>query len=606
MRNYLIFLNKELFESYKTYKLLIMAAVFLFLGMASPVTAMFMPEILKWAISSDPATAGMDLSGLITVPVAFDSWMQFFTSYIGQMGIFALVIVFSGMLSSEFSRGTLTIMLSKGLSRSTVILAKLTNAFIIWTASYALAALVAWGYTVYFFPGEVVPNLFLAVFCLWVFGLFLLSLTMLMATLTKRGFACMLALGASAVVLIILNLSPQIAKYNPGSLVDLPVRLTADAATPSQTLPVLAFAFIGIMLFSALAILVFSKCIKKSGNKLALILGFAVLCMALTVFFGEEVPRQISTNRQVITEGVIIGKGTEFELHGMLTLPREADGKVPAVVLVHGSGPNDMDETIFNNKPFRDIAEYLSSNGIAVIRYNKRTLTHGLSLSEMRGLTVWEETIEDAILATELLRSDPRIDENRVFILGHSLGGMLAPRIHNNGGDFAGLILFAGSPRFLLDISGDQVAAVLDAIEDEDERAEIIAVRQQMEEEFELILSLSDDEVKDTIFTSLGNTGYYWLDLYKNPVSVDLEKVDVPILVMQPDDDVQVLTDVDYAMYKELLAGRPDVTFKLYPGLNHLFMPSTGRGIFDIMDEYRIRANVDLQVLRDIVEWVLN
>ena len=604
MKNYLIFLNKELFESYKTYKLLIMAAVFLFLGMASPVTAIFMPEILKWAVSSDPATAGMDLSSLITVPVAFDSWMQFFSGYVGQMGIFALVIVFSGMLSSEFSRGTLTIMLSKGLSRSTVILAKLTNAFIIWTASYALAALVAWAYTIYFFPGEAVPNLFLAIFCLWVFGVFLLSLTMLMATLTKRGFACLLALGASAVVMILLNLSPKIAKYNPGSLVDLPIRLTSGTATPSQTIPVLVFALIWIVLLSALSILVFSKSIKKSRNKLILLVGAAVLCMVVTVFFGEEMPRQISAGRQVHTEGIIIGKGSDWELHGLLTLPKNADGKVPAVVLVHGSGPNDMDETIFNNKPFRDIAEYLSSNGIAVIRYNKRTLTHGVNMSDLRGLTVWEETIEDAILAAELLRTDPRVDEDRVFVLGHSLGGMLAPRIHNNGGDFAGLILFAGSPRFLLDISGDQVIAVLDETEDEDERVEILTVRQQMVEEFETVLSLSDDEVKDTIFANLGNMGYYWLDLYKNPISVDLEKVDVPILVMQPEDDVQVLTDVDFAMYKELLAGRPDVTFKLYPGLNHLFMPSTGRGISKIMDEYKIRANVDPQVLRDIVEWI--
>jgi len=326
--------------------------------------------------------------------------------------------------------------------------------------------------------------------------------------------------------------------------------------------------------------------------------------MAVTVFFGEDVPRQLAVDRNVISEGIIVGEGTDWELHGFLTLPRNADSKVPAVVLVHGSGPNDMDETIFDNKPFKDIAEHLSSNGIAVIRYNKRTLTYGFRMANVRGLTVWEETIEDAILATEMLKADPRIDENRVFILGHSLGGMLAPRIHNDGGDYAGLILFAGSPRFLLDISGDQVMAVVYETEDEDEKAEILTIRQQMVEEFETILSLTDDEVKDTFFTHFENMGYYWLDLYKNPVAIDLEKVDVPILVMQPEDDVQVLTDVDFAMYKELLAGRQDVTFKLYPGLNHLFMPSTGRGISEIMDEYKIKANVDPLVLRDIVDWI--
>ena len=605
MKNYTIFLKKELFEALKTYKLLIMGAVFLFLGMSAPLTAMFMPEILRWALASDPATAGMDLGGLLAEPAAFDSWMQFFSSYIGQMGIFALVIVFSTMLSSEFSRGTLTIMLSKGLSRSSVILSKLTNAIIIWTACYALAALVAWGYTVYLFPGDNVPNLLLAIFCLWFFGVFLLALTMLMATLTKRGFACMLALGASAVVFLLLNISPQIAKYNPISLVDLTILLTSDTATPRHVLPVFFFALIGFLTFTALSIIVFNKSKKNMLTKIILVVGAAVVCMAVTVFFGEEMPRRISISRQIITENIKIGEGTQWELHGKLTLPRNADSKVPAVVLVHGSGPNDMDETIFDNKPFRDIAEYLSSNGIAVIRYNKRTLTHGISMSILRDLTVWEETIEDAILAAELVKADPRIDENKVFILGHSLGGMLAPRIHDMGGDFAGLILFAGSPRFLYEISTHQAGNVIDETKDEDERAELSRLRWEMDEEMVRILLLPDDEVKETNFKHFGNMGYYWKDLYKNPIPDFLERVNVPILVMQPDDDVQVLTDVDFAMYRELLGNRPDVTFKLYPGLNHLFMPSTGRGISEIMDEYRIKSSVDKQVLRDIVEWVL-
>ena len=605
MNNYFVFLKKELIESLKTYKFLIMVAVFLFLGMASPVTAVFMPEILRWALSTDPSTAGMDLSMLITDPVAVDSWIQFFTGYVGQMGIFALVIVFSGMLSSEFSRGTLTIMLSKGLSRSTVILSKLTGALIVWTISYALAALVAWAYTVYFFPGERIPNLFPAVLCLWIFGVFLLAMTILMATLTKKGFACMLLLGASAVVFMILNLSPQIAKYNPASLVDLPVRLISATAVPRQVLPLLVFALTSAAAFTALAIVIFSKRKKSMLKRVLSITGAAVLIMIVSVFLFEETPGQISVRRSVVSEDIIVGKGTEWELHGVLTIPRNTDDPVPAVVLVHGSGPNDMDETIFDNKPFRDIAEHLSSNGIAVIRYNKRTLTHGIRIAGMRGLTVWEETIEDVLLAADLLRADPRIDNNRIYILGHSLGGMLAPRIHEAGGNFAGLILFAGSPRFLFDISRDQVNALIEATEDETERAEIVELRRQLEEEFEKILTLSDDEVKDIVFTHMGNMGYYWKDLYKNPIPEALERISVPFLVMQPDDDVQVLTDIDFAMYQRLLAGRTNVTFKLYPGLNHLFMPSTGRDISDIMEEYKIKSRVDQQVLNDLVEWIM-
>ena len=600
MKNYIIFLKKELTESVKTHKLLIMGAVFLFFGMLSPLTARFMPEILQMAMESDPSMAGMDFSGFMSEPTASDSWAQFYGN-VGQMGLIALVVVFSSMLSSELSRGTLTIMLSKGLSRSAVILSKFTSAVLIWTGSFTLSALTAWGYTAYMFSGGV-PNLFFAMFCLWIFGVFLLALTAFAAALTAKGYACMLSVGAAVIMLNIVNIIPAVGKYNPVALSGTSMSLLNDGITPAALYPALAVSIIGIAAFTAFAVVFFNK--KKAG-KLKIMLAAAVIAgIALTIFIGEETPRKISLSRHVVSESVIIGAETEWELHGVLTIPKNADGRVPAVVLVHGSGASDMDETIFDNKPFRDIAEYLSSNGIAVIRYNKRSLTHGQRMSETNGLTVWEETIEDAILATEILKADPQIDEDKVYILGHSLGGMLAPRIHVMGGNYAGLILFAGSPRFLLDISREQVMALVEATEDEGEKADILESHRQLTDEFELILTLSDEEVKSANFRYWGNMGYYWKDLYKHPVSAYLEQTAAPLLIMQPDNDVQVLTDVDFAMYQDLLADRENVTFKLYPGLNHLFMPSTGRDISEIMDEYRIKASVDPQVLIDILEWI--
>ena len=600
MRNYVVFLKKELYESAKTYKLLIMGMVFVFFGMLSPLSARFMPEILRWAIESDPAAAGMDFGGLMSNPTAFDSWAQFYGNA-GQMGLIVLVIVFSGMLSSELSKGTLTIMLSKGLSRPAVILSKLTSAVLIWTGSFVLSALTAWGYTAYMFE-ESVPNLFFAMLCLWVFGVFLLALTAVAATLTKKGYACMLSVGAVAILLNLVNLIPNAGKYNPVSLSGTSLTLLNDSITPRAMYPAIIVSLISIAAFAMLAVILFNK--KNAGKKAALLVGVMAVCVFLTIFIGEEMPRRISLSRQVVSESIIVGEGTQWELHGLLTIPRNAEDKVPAVVLVHGSGAQDMDETIFDNKPFRDIAEYLSKNGIAVIRYNKRTLTHGLKMSEMDNLTVWEETIEDAILAAKLLRADPRIDENRVYVLGHSLGGMLAPQIHVMGGDFAGLIIFAGSPRFLFDISVDQVTALIADTENEEERAAIMEQHTQLADELEMIFSLTGEEVRSMSFELSGDMAYYWWDLYNNPIALFLEQTTVPMLIMHPEDDVQVLADVDFAMYKELLADRTNVTFKLYPGLNHLFMPSTGRGISELMDEYRIRGNVDAQVLRDIVEWI--
>src|SRR5579875_3559777 len=113
-------------------------------------------------------------------------------------------------------------------------------------------------------------------------------------------------------------------------------------------------------------------------------------------------------------EKVVIGAETNHTLNGMLSIPVEANGLFPAVVLVHGSGPSDMDEKVGNNYPFRDLAEGLSEKGIAVLRYDKRTFVYGKQMKNDIGISVKEETIEDAILAAEFLRNDSRIDPNAV------------------------------------------------------------------------------------------------------------------------------------------------------------------------------------------------
>ncbi len=155
-------------------------------------------------------------------------------------------------------------------------------------------------------------------------------------------------------------------------------------------------------------------------------------------------------------EKIVIGAETNYPLNGILTIPDETNGLFPAVVLVHGSGPSNMDEKIRKNYPFRDLAEGLSTKGIAVSRYDKRTFVYGKQMKNDTGISVKEETIEDAILAAEFLRYDSRIDPNKVFIVGHSLGGMLAPRIDAEGGHFAGIIIMAGTPRKLEEIMMDQ------------------------------------------------------------------------------------------------------------------------------------------------------
>ena len=144
------------------------------------------------------------------------------------------------------------------------------------------------------------------------------------------------------------------------------------------------------------------------------------------------------------SEKIVVGAGTEYPLNGLMTLPPDLSKPVPAVVMVHGSGASNMDEKVLKLTPFKDLAEGLARHGA--------TFVHARRMIRNKHLTVKEETIEDALLAVQMLKRDPRIDHDRIFILGHSMGAMLAPRIDAEGADVKGLIMMAGTPYRLEEI----------------------------------------------------------------------------------------------------------------------------------------------------------
>jgi len=308
---------------------------------------------------------------------------------------------------------------------------------------------------------------------------------------------------------------------------------------------------------------------------------------------------------------VTLGESTGFPLNAVISMPDGIVEPVPAVVIVHGSGAHDMDGTFFENKPYRDIAEFLAMSGIAVIRHDKRNFTHGVRLSVEYGdsFTVWQEVIEDAILAAELLRADPLIDENRIFIIGHSLGGTLAPRIHLLGGNFAGLILMAATPRNLLDVFVEQITAsayagLEEGLIDEAEKAEALAQIAELAELFDSIADMTLEEARETHIPALASSAYYWQDLLIHSFAGFAENVTAPILVMQGGSDFQVLADVDFVLLQEIFAGHSDVTFKLYDGLNHMFMHTAAMNFVQHAESMQRQGYIDTQVLHDIADWI--
>ena len=306
----------------------------------------------------------------------------------------------------------------------------------------------------------------------------------------------------------------------------------------------------------------------------------------------------------MIEEKIIVGEGTQYPLQGCLTLPSQATEPVPAVVFVHGSGSSNMDEKVGKLTPFRDLAHGLAAHGIASIRYDKRSFAHGFKMLRDKSLTITvkEETVEDAILATELLRGDPRIDSDSIFIIGHSMGAMLAPRIDAEGGNYRGLILLAGTPRRLEEVIIEQNNEVLAGMKGLLRRLVEKQIR-KLNDAFEGLYEMSDEEAKKKKMGG-GVTLYYFKEMGERPVESYLARLDKPILVMQGGKDFQVKADTDFRMYKEILADHSNASFILYENLNHAFVPSVYGSIAKAKQEYGIEQHIGENVIADIARWI--
>ena len=299
---------------------------------------------------------------------------------------------------------------------------------------------------------------------------------------------------------------------------------------------------------------------------------------------------------------IVISSGN-WSLPGILTLP-QGDGPFPAVVLVHGSGPNDQDETLGPNKPFKDLAWGLAGRGVAVLRYTKRTRRMAeLKQPAPAGFTVMDETVDDAVAAVALLAGTGEIDSRRIYVLGHSLGGMLAPRIAAGSKNVAGLVILAGPTRPLEESILDQLKylATLPGANGEGAAKQIPAAERAAQEirNPELAPAATIDLLGAKI------SGSYILSLRNYDPAATAAGLRIPMLILQGGRDYQVTTK-DLEGWKSALEGHAGVTFKLYPALTHLFMPSAspGKGL-GTPEDYQKPAHVDAAVIGDIAVWIL-
>lgn len=293
-------------------------------------------------------------------------------------------------------------------------------------------------------------------------------------------------------------------------------------------------------------------------------------------------------------EAVFGEKGCK--LPAKMTIPKGKE-EYPVVILVHGSGPHDMDETIGPNKPFADIAAGLASKGIAVFRYEKRT--NACPEKSGKEITIDIETVNDAVSAVKFVSERDEINVSKIFLLGHSLGGYAAPRIAAKANLLDGIMLMGANLTPLEDliVIQSEYLAKLDNNYTDEEKQRIELLKKQAETVKTASLSLST--VIDSL--PLGIPPSYWQSLKNYKPAETAGKLNIPILILQAENDYQISLS-EFEKWKKELKRKENVEFILLPGLNHLFMESSAESG---PNEYFKEGHVSPELINAAEKWIL-
>ncbi len=286
-------------------------------------------------------------------------------------------------------------------------------------------------------------------------------------------------------------------------------------------------------------------------------------------------------------------KSIDIDLKGTILIP-ENDKIKKLVLFVHGSGQHDKDETIFENKPFKDIAESLFAKGIASYRFDKRTFSNPETLNEK--ITIDDEVTNDVINIISYFKNDKSFADYDIVVLGHSLGANLLPRIANKSNQISKIILLAGNSRPLDQLIIEQFEYLYALTPTQELKDGMQKVKEQAQ--FLNSKNFSLETPKEKL--PLGIPAHYWKSMLDyNPIE-EIQKVKIPILILQGERDYQV-TMKDFELWKKTLKNNKKASFISYPKLNHLFI--TGEKPSD-PKEYALKGNVDVKVINDINEFI--
>lgn len=288
---------------------------------------------------------------------------------------------------------------------------------------------------------------------------------------------------------------------------------------------------------------------------------------------------------EYVETDIVVETG-EYKLPGKLTIP-ESKQKVPGIIFVHGSGANDMDESIGALKLFEELAIKLAKKGVASIRYDKRTYTYVEELATKLDFTVQEEVIDDAISAINQLRANDKISD--IYIIGHSFGGQLAPVIANKT-DVKGVIILAGTTEHIIDVAMNQL---------KEQNSPYYNVYDPYDEYFRNIKELVPSEIG---YFFMGAYETYWVSYNNINLSEEILSCgnNKRMLVLQGGLDLQVKAN-ELDNYRNILKDT-DAEFKLYETLNHMFVDGTGEIITTAYQVYKEIPNIVIEDISKFIE----
>ena len=284
-----------------------------------------------------------------------------------------------------------------------------------------------------------------------------------------------------------------------------------------------------------------------------------------------------------------------YVLEGVLTMPKEASEEtpVPVCVFVHDFGAFDHDLTMGQTTFFADLADALGKMGVASLRYDSRAYAYPDAQAE----TVYDEAVEDALAACQLLKDNRLVDQERIVLVGLGFGGMIAPRIVSQSeGAFTAMIILGSTPKTLIEWYCATQPEAYEALGEE--------TQETIEKMVKKVSSVSEEEAR--ALTLFGKNGYYfWEDLHYNAVDL-IKELKVPTYIGQGRRDPIVSEDDGRIAYADAIGDNMTfMSFKAFRGLNHILMNDLTVNE-DGLPEYAVATHIDTQAGRTLAQWVLN